>query len=262
MPPLPRISRPLAAFLTPAPPRVLAHRGLALEAPENTLLAFLKALAIGITHLETDVHASSDGIAMISHDPDLSRLSGRAQKVGQLTAEQLRGIDLGEGQGYCSLEEALDAFPDAKFNIDIKAGAAVQPTVDAILAAKAVDRVLIGSFSPARRLAAISRMPGVATSVSSRGAVAAVAAAKAGALPLLRRVLRDVDAVQLPVSVLRLDAMTPRAIRNFHAAGVEVHVWTINEPAEMQRLLDAGVDGLVTDRADLALEVLAARLQR
>ncbi|WP_309709646.1 glycerophosphodiester phosphodiesterase family protein [Pseudolysinimonas sp.] len=250
----------MSEFFTPAPPRVLAHRGLALDAPENTLLAFAKATAIGVTHLETDVHGSADGVAMISHDPDLFRLAGRKVRVGQLTSHELRRIQLGEGQGFCSLAEALDAFPESRFNIDIKAQNAVVPTVKAILAAGATDRVLIGSFSPARRLAAVRQLPGVATSISSRGAVAAVTAARsAGGLPTLRRILRDVHAVQLPLSILRMSTVTARTIAAFHAAGVEVHAWTINDDVAMDRLLDLGVDGLVSDRSDLAIAVLSRR---
>ena len=247
-------------FLTPAPPRVLAHRGLALDAPENTLLAFERALAVGATHLETDVHGSADGVSIISHDPDLSRLAGRPMRVGQLSVAQLRGIDLGHGQGFCSLADALDAFPAARFNIDIKSADAIAPTVATIRDAGATDRVLVSSFSPARRLAVVRQLPGVATSVSARGALAAVSAARtAGAGPAVRRILRDVDAVQLPLSMLRMSTMTPRTIAAFHAAGVEVHVWTINDEPTMERLLDLGVDGLVTDRADLALGVLQRR---
>lgn len=250
----------MSEFFDPAPPRVLAHRGLALDAPENTLLAFTAALAVGVTHLETDVHGSADGVSMISHDPDLTRLAGRRVRVGQLTAKELRGIDLGHGQSFCSLAEALDAFPDARFNIDIKSADAIAPTIATIREARAVDRVLIGSFSPERRLAVVRQLPGVATSISSRGAIAAVSAARTpGGLPALRRILRDVQAVQFPLSILRMPTMTPRTIAAFHAAGVEVHAWTINDEEAMNRLLDLGLDGLVTDRADLAMGVLATR---
>ena len=239
---------------------MLAHRGLALEAPENTLLAFAKAVALGVTHVETDVHGSADGVAMISHDPDLERLTGRKVRVGQLTSHELRRVQLGEGQGFCSLADALDAFPETRFNIDIKSADAVAPTVTAIRDAGATDRVLIGSFSPERRLAVVRQLPGVATSVSSRGAVAAVSAARnPGGLPALRRILRDVHAVQLPLSILRMTTMTPRTVAAFHAAEVEVHAWTINDDDTMERLLDLGVDGLITDRADLAMAVLARR---
>lgn len=250
------------AYFSPAPPRVLAHRGLAIDAPENTLLAFLHAVNAGATHIETDVHGSADGVAMVSHDDDLARVAGRKVAVRQLTAPELRRVQLGAGQGFCSLAEALDAFPETRFNIDVKSADAIAGTVKAIRDAKAVDRVLIGSFSQARRTRTIADLPGVATSVSASHALQAVHAARAGAAPLLRRVLADVDAVQLPMKVGGATVVTPRAVRSFHAAGVEVHIWTINDPDDMSRLLDAGVDGIVTDRADLAIPLVAARRPR
>jgi glycerophosphoryl diester phosphodiesterase len=259
---MPRRSRREPAdtgFFAPALPRVFAHRGLAVEAPENTLLAFLKALATGVAYLETDVHASADGVAIISHDPDLQRLVGRDVRIGQLTAAELARISLGEGQGYATLAEALDAFPDARFNIDIKDPAAAAPAADAILAANAVGRVLIGSFSGRRRLAAVKRLPGVATSVSSAGVAASVVAAKLGLRFVVRRVLRRSDAVQIPVRVLGMSTVTPRMIAAFHDAGVEVHIWTVDDPARIRQLLDVGVDGIMSDRCDVAMDVVARR---
>jgi glycerophosphoryl diester phosphodiesterase len=235
---------------------VLAHRGFAVDAPENTLLAFLHAISIGVTHLETDVHGSSDGVAMISHDPDLRRLTGRDIRVGDLTAAELRAIDLGQGQNFCSLADALDAFPDAKFNIDVKDQRAVAGTIEAIAQARATSRVLIGSFGTSRRRATIQGLPGVATSISMVPALFAVVAAKLGLVGLVRWIVRRVDAVQLPARKFGFSITTPRTIRRFQAAGVEVHAWTINDPTQMQSLLDAGIDGLVSDRPDLALELL------
>jgi glycerophosphoryl diester phosphodiesterase len=238
---------------------VFAHRGLAVDAPENTLLAFLKALAVGVTHLETDVHASADGVAILSHDPDLTRLVGREARIEQLTAAELQEIDLGAGQTFTTLAAALEAFPQARFNIDIKAAAAAAPTVHAIRTAHAEDRVLIGSFSDSRRLAVVRELPGVATSVSSRGALVATWAAAVGARWLTKLALRNVQAVQLPESVLGVRTSSKRVLAAFHAAGVEVHLWTINEPETMRRLLATGVDGIMTDRADVAMAVLASR---
>ncbi|AYF99003.1 glycerophosphodiester phosphodiesterase family protein [Protaetiibacter intestinalis] len=246
-------------YLTPAPPRVLAHRGLALHAPENTLLAFLHAVNAGATHVETDVHGSADGVAMVSHDPDLKRVAGRDVRVAQLTAAELRRVPLGEGQNFCSLAEALDAFPETRFNIDVKSADAVPGTIRAIRDARAVDRVLIGSFSTTRRRATIAELPGVATSISAGGALPAVHAARVGATRFLARLLDGIAAVQLPPVVAGASIVTQRALASFHEVGVEVHLWTINDPAEMTRLLDAGVDGIVTDRADLALPLVAAR---
>ena len=239
-------------------PRILAHRGLATDAPENTLLAFLSALAIGATHLETDVHASADGVAVISHDADLERTVGRVARIDELDFDELNRVDLGHAQTYPSLEEALDAFPEARFNIDLKSDAVVTPAVEAILRARAVRRVLVTSFDNGRRLRAVHALPGVATSASAVPFAGALFAVKLGLVPLARRLLRDVQAVQVPERVRGVRVISPRTVRRLRASGVEVHVWTINDPADMRRLLDWGVDALVTDRADLALEVVRA----
>jgi glycerophosphoryl diester phosphodiesterase len=242
-------------------PRVFAHRGLALEAPENTLLAFFKALTVGAHYLETDVHVTLDGQAVVSHDPDLRRVADRDVLVGQLSLAELRRIDLGEGQTYCSLAEALDAFPDARFNIDVKAEGAAAPTAKAVKATRASDRVLITSFDEKRRMSALASLPGVATSASSSRFASAAIGAKTGLRFLVSRAVADVDAVQIPERVgsgrhgtIRL--VTPRLIRAMHEADIEVHVWTVNEPDDMRRLLQLGVDGLITDRCDLALDVV------
>jgi glycerophosphoryl diester phosphodiesterase len=248
-------------FLSGPRPRVIAHRGLALEAPENTLLAFLKALTAGATHLETDVHASADGVAVISHDPDLRRVAGREASVQHLTMRELRRIELGHGQGFCSLAEALDAFPEARFNIDVKDARAAAPTVDAIRDARATDRVLITSFSKARREAVARELPGVATSPSTPEIARALAAAKAGVSPAVRRALRGFAAVQVPERRGPVHVVTERTVRAVQAAGLEVHVWTVNDAADMIRLLDLGVDGIVTDRCDVLKALVDSRMR-
>ncbi|MGY4856820.1 glycerophosphodiester phosphodiesterase family protein [Cryobacterium sp. AP23] len=238
-----------ATYLAPAGPRILAHRGLSLEAPENTLLAFLAALSAGATHLETDVHATSDGVAVLSHDPTLP---DKGPALNQLTMAQLARIDLGHGQTYCSLAEALDAFPSALFNVDVKSADAVLPAARAIRAARAGKRVLLTSFSETRRRRAVRAAPGTVSSASAPGVamlLLAVALRQGWALP---RLLAGVSAIQVPERAGPLQIVTPRVIRHMHALGIEVHVWTVNDPAQMRRLLALGVDGLVTDRCDLA----------
>jgi glycerophosphoryl diester phosphodiesterase len=252
-----RRRRTPGAYFDPAPPRVLAHRGLALEAPENTMLAFLKALSIGVDYLETDVHVSSDGVAVVAHDHDLTRVAGRPERVDELTMAELREVRLGEGQGFCSLAEVLDSFPDARFNIDIKCDAAVASTVKAITDARAAQRVLIASFEGRRRRRAVKQIPGVATSASSAGSAVAFVAASLGLRAVVRWALRNVDAVQLPHRFKGVRIVTPRLVAAVHAAGAEVHVWTINSEPEMTQLLELGVDGIVTDRADIAIALTA-----
>lgn len=246
-------------FLSPARPRLFAHRGLATEAPENTLLAFAAAIGIGATYIETDVHASADGLAVIAHDPDLRRVAGRDVRVSQLTARELARVDLGLGQGFPTLADALDAFPETRFNIDVKSRAAVAPTVAAITAAGASDRVLVSSFDERRRVAALRGLPGVVSSASARRFVFALLGGKVGFSPAVRGALRGLVAVQVPEKALGLRVTTRRSIESLHRAGVEIHVWTVNDPRRMRELLELGVDGLVTDRIDLALAVVAGR---
>lgn len=228
-------------------------------APENTLLAFQNAMAAGATHIETDVHATRDDVAVISHDPDLTRLVGRDARVEQLSMAELRLIDLGHGQSFVSLQEALDAFPDVRFNIDVKSERAVVPAANAISRSGAVGRVLITSFSRRRRRSTVERVPGVATSASSDQVLAAIIAAKLSLKRVLRRVTSNVDAVQMPERYKFFRLVTARTVSALHASGTEVHVWTVNDPVDMRRLLDLGVDGLITDRCDLAREIVDAR---
>lgn len=246
-------------YFEPARPRVLAHRGLATAAPENSLLAFAHALAVGVTHIETDVHVSADGVAVIAHDPDLDRVAGSAVRVAELTEAELAGVDLGDGQHVPTLAEALAAFPEARFNIDLKTAGAVVPTVAAVRNARAEHRVLLASFSERRRCAALRLLPEVATSASGPRFAAALLSASARFGPGVRGALRGLHAVQIPVAALGLDTIAPARLRAYQRAGVEVHVWTINDESEMHRLLDLGVDGIVTDRADLAMEVVRSR---
>ncbi|MGV8851327.1 MAG: glycerophosphodiester phosphodiesterase family protein [Rhodoglobus sp.] len=248
-----------SSYLSPAGPRVLAHRGLAVDVPENTMLAFAKAVAAGAQYIETDVHSSLDGTAVVAHDPSLSRVAGRDIKVEQLTMAELRRIDLGDGQGFCSLSEALDAFPETRFNIDVKARGAVSPTVRAVLDMSAVNRVLVTSFDEKRRADTVQQLPGVASSASAQRFLLGLLSAKTGVSPAMRRALSGLVAIQVPEKALGLRVTTQRVIQRVHALGLEMHVWTINEPQRMRHLLDLGVDGIVTDRADLALEVVASR---
>jgi glycerophosphoryl diester phosphodiesterase len=223
------------------------------------MLAFAKAIAAGAEYIETDVHASLDGVAVVCHDPDLTRVAGRDIRVAQLTFSELRRIDLGEGQSFSSLSEVLDTFPETRFNIDMKAAAAVEPATKSIRDLRATSRVLVTSFSETRRQAAVDALPGVATSASASRFAMALLTGKLRARFGTARALRGLVAVQVPERALGLRVTTPRMIERLHDAGVEVHIWTVNSPARMLELLDLGVDGIVTDRADLALDVVRKR---
>lgn len=238
---------------------MLAHRGLAREAPENTLLAFAKAVAIGAEYVETDVHLSADGVAVVAHDPTLARVADRDVEVSKLTMAELRRIDLGHGQGFCTLEEALDAFPETRFNIDVKVESAVEATVASVTKTRAGSRVLLTSFSEGRRRRLAALVPDAVTSAGGAGVIRTRLVSLTGSTRAVTRALRGARALQVPERIGALPLVTERFVAAVHRAGAEVHVWTVNDPADMTRLLDLGVDGLVTDRADLALPLIAAR---
>ncbi len=250
-----------ATYLDSPPPRVLAHRGLAIEAPENTMLAFLKALAAGARYVETDVRATLDGVAVLAHDPEIL-VEGVARQIASMTAADLRGIRLGAEQHVPTLLEALDGLPDARFNLDIKSADAAAPASAAIRAARAEHRVLVTSFSERRRRSALRSLPGVASSASAPIIALTVVASALGLTPAVRRLLRGLVAIQVPERNHGVRIVSPRLIGHVHRAGVEVHVWTVNDRADMRRLRELGVDGLVTDRADVALEVFAETHER
>lgn len=242
-------------FLTPQRPRVFAHRGLAVGVPENTVAAFQAAVDAGAEYIETDVHATVDGVAVLVHDPEIV-VDGVSHAIRSLTLEHLRQLDLGGGHRVPTLAGALVAFPETRFNIDVKSELAAGPTARTIRTERATDRVLVTSFDDARRLRAIENLDHVATSASSRLVARALIGAKAGAATFVRRSLSDVRVMQIPERHKNIRLVTPRTIRVLHRAGVEVHVWTVNHPADMQRLLRWGVDGLITDRVDLALPLV------
>jgi len=232
-------------------PRVLAHRGLHLDVPENTASSFRAAIAAGATFIETDVVGSKDGLAIISHDTTLDRVSTRTGLVSDRTAAELADIDLG-GEGFLTLAQALEQFPTARFNIDVKDDTAIDGVVRAVTDAEARDRVLITSFSAQRRRATIARLPGVASSPSATEFLVITAAARLGITPPLPLV----HALQIPEKANGVTFVNERMVERYHRAGLEVHVWTVNDEETMRRLLGIGVDGIVTDRADIALRVM------
>lgn len=235
--------------------RVLAHRGLTgggASAFENTLGAFSAALAAGATHIETDVRATSDGIGVLFHDRDLKRAVGLETRIDQLDWQDLSKISLPGASSILRLDEALSAFPEARFNLDVKSSGAIGPTAMVINRLRAHERVLVSSFSEQRRKATLALLESpVATSASALIAAQGYLS-HATRLGLLSRVrLLQVDALQVPVGRAGLRFESLRFISWLHELGLEAHFWTVNDPAEMRRLVAAGAHGIVTDRCDL-----------
>nr|WP_240188425.1 glycerophosphodiester phosphodiesterase [Nakamurella flavida] len=243
-------------------PRAFAHRGWHtgdLAGRENTMAAFSRAVDEGFTFLETDVHATADGVLVAFHDPSLDRVTDTSGRIADLTWEQVAAARVGGRDPIPRLVDLLDAFPDARFTVDAKADPAVDPLLDLLRGTTAADRICVGSFSD-RRLERLRRAApaAVVTSLAPRQVLALVTASVTG------RAHRAPDravAAQVPMRSGLVPVVTGRFVQTAHAAGLEVHVWTVDDPAQMRRLLDLGVDGIMTDRPDLLRDVLRQRGQ-
>ncbi|GAA1931421.1 glycerophosphodiester phosphodiesterase [Microbacterium aoyamense] len=257
---------PRHPFFSTPPPRVLAHRGLvtaedaAHGVAENSFAAVAAAHAAGATIVESDCHLTRDGVVVLFHDDDLSRVTGDPRKVADVTADELETVMAPYG-GLITLEQALEAFPTVAFNLDAKAEAVSEPMGRVIGPHGA--RVLVSSFSDQRRRAALRSAAGhakdggrPATSAGTGTMVRLLVGVWLRLEPLVRSALQGIDALQIPERQAGIRVLSPRLITAAHRYGVEVHVWTINDPEDMRRLIEMGVDGIVTDHADLALKTL------
>jgi glycerophosphoryl diester phosphodiesterase len=247
------------AYFDGQTPRVIAHRGFPSGHAENTIGAFRAAVEVGADILETDVHLSKDGQVIVAHDFDLSRVAGLPGLVSEYTASELAAIDLGFGQGFSTLVETLEAFPGAKFNIDVKVPEVVDPFVDVVSQMNVHDRVLVASFDETSRSRAVSRLPGVVSSATSGHIIEGRLRSWLGLSGATWAMPPEIRAIQVPPTHWGMALVTPSFVRMVHQKGLEVHVWTINEARDMERLLEMGVDGIVTDRADLAVKIVAKR---
>lgn len=235
---------------------VVAHRGLALAHPENTLPAFAAALEVGADILETDVHASLDGVAMVSHDPDLRRATGRPDRISSLRQHELSAIDLG-GATMPTLAQLLEEFPSAKFSVDIKHPAALGPVISTLRRMRASSRVMIGSFSAQTRARAVNALSPIVNCASGQQVMPAYLASRLGLTRVAHRALGGAQAVFIPPRWRGLDLITPRFVTQLAREGVTLGVWTINDPVLMAHYWSLGVRAIVTDRADLALRLRA-----
>jgi glycerophosphoryl diester phosphodiesterase len=249
-------------YLDHGGPIPFAHRGGAGEHPENTLPAFAAAVALGYRYLETDVHATADGVLLAFHDDRLDRVTDRTGVIASLRYDEVRPARVAGTEPIPLFAELLGAFPDTRFNVDVKSDAAVAPLVATIVRTDAYDRVCVGSFSD-RRLAIVRAAlgPRVCTTLGPR-AVAALRAFAWWTPGTAREVTRRGGAcAQVPVRFGRVPVVDARFVDAAHRLGLPVHVWTIDDPAEMERLLDLGVDGIITDRPQVLKDVLAHRGQ-
>jgi glycerophosphoryl diester phosphodiesterase len=260
---------PPRAFLQRTRPLAFAHQGGAKLAPANTLPAFHEAHDLGCDVLELDVHGTADGEIVVIHDDTVDRTTDGTGRVKDLTLAQLQALDAGyrfspygahhpyRGKGVTipTLREILEAFPGARLNIEIKQA---EPPIEEALVSliremDAADRVLVASVHDGvlqrfRRLE-----PGVATSASEKEVYMFVIGAWLHLTPLLDPAF---DALQVPPRSGSIPVVTRDVVEAAHSKNIQVHVWTIDEEAEMRRLLDLDVDAIMSDQPDLLMQIL------
>jgi glycerophosphoryl diester phosphodiesterase len=237
-------------------PLAFAHRGGAADGLENTALQFRRAVRAGYRYLETDVHTTADGRLVAFHDATLDRMTDGAGRIEDLPWKEVSQARVAGREPVPLFEELLETFPEARWNVDLKAESSLHPFLELIERTRAWDRVCVGSFSEARVVRA-QRLAGprLATSYGTRGVLnlrlrswGVPAALRAGAV-----------AAQVPETQSGIQVVDHRFVRTAHARGLQVHVWTINEPERMHRLLDLGVDGIMTDHIDTLRKVMEER---
>ncbi len=226
---------------------------------ENTLEAFAAAHQAGARWMETDVHASADGVVFAAHDADLDRIAGRPHRIRDLKAAELDSIDLIAGGRLPRLTTLLEHLPDVAWNIDVKADHSIAPMIRTVRSRDAGECIRLASFSSSTLRRLREALPGVRTS----GGVLESALFALGGLPGvadsgLCPLPTGLDALQVPMSFKGIPVVTEDFVSRAHHSGLQVHVWTINDLSAMRALLDLGVDGIVTDDVPLGLREIAA----
>ncbi len=267
------------AFLDHPTPMAFAHRGGAAHAPENSWQAFEHALGLGYWYLETDLQATADGVLIAFHDRTLDRVTDRGGRIARLPYRTVAEARIGGTEPIPRLDDLLAAWPDVRFNIDLKDAPAIEPLAEVLRRTGSWDRVCLTSFSAARLRTArrvldrpvcmaaspvgisMVRFGGPRGPRDQRGPARAPrrpsSAPRGGHLALPERMARaGVRCAQVPASVA-----TPAFVGRAHALGLQVHAWTVNSPAVMGRLLDTGVDGIMTDQTVALRDVLMSRGQ-
>lgn len=251
------------SFLAGPHPRAFVHRGWhagELAGMENSLSAFRRAVREGYHYLETDVHATSDGVVVVHHDPELDRTTDTSGVIANLPWRIVKRAKIGGREPVCRLEDLLDEVPGALLNLDVKAETAIEPLVTTLRRTNAFTRVCVASFSEAR-LIKVRRSAGEGL-LTSMGVGAIARLWAAGRFPRLSTRLgntRYQPVAQVPVRQGALTVVDRRMIAYARNRGIEVHVWTVDDPAQMHRLLDLGVDGIMTDHPDVLKRVLRER---
>lgn len=246
-------SRP--AYLDAPWPLAFAHRGGAAAGVENALSSFAAVEAMGYRYVETDIRTTADGVPVVFHDEDTTRLTGSPGRVGDLPLREVQALALAEGERIATLEQALGDFPGLRFNLDLKDAGGVSRVPAVLRRTAAADRVCVTSFSERRvRQARRSLGDGVCTGLGV-GGVAGLLAAGLSRLPWRGAA----QVAQLPWALGAGRTLPAAVIRLAQRQGLAVHVWTLDDPADMTAALDRGVDGVMTDQPAVLKRVLQER---
>ncbi|MEV0482509.1 glycerophosphodiester phosphodiesterase [Streptomyces sp. NPDC050508] len=237
-------------------PIPFAHRGGAADGLENTVFQFRRAVELGYRYIETDVHATADGKLVAFHDETLDRVTDGAGRIADLFWSDVSHARVAGKEPVPLFEELLETFPEVRWNVDIKAEPALRPLLDLLERTDSWNRVCVGSFSEKRVVRAQHLAgPRLATSFGTRGVLNL--RLRSWGVPVAVR--RSAVAAQVPEEQSSVPVVDRRFVSAAHARGVQVHVWTINEADRMHRLLDLGVDGIMTDHIDTLREVMVER---
>jgi glycerophosphoryl diester phosphodiesterase len=248
------------AFLEGPTPLAMAHRGGAIEHLENTMPAFQACVDQGYRYLETDIRVTADGVLVVFHDATLERVTDRAGRIEHLSWDEVSKARIGGREPVLQLEDLLGAWPDVRFNLDIKAAGVLAPLVRTVRRLKVADRVCLGSFSDAR-IAAARRIfgPTVCTSLGPRGVAALRLSSYSPRAAGLVRI--QAGCAQVPLQLGGRALVDERFLAAAHARDLQVHVWTVDSAEEAADMLDLGVDGIMTDRPAMLRELLEQRGQ-
>jgi len=248
------------AFLDGPRPVAMAHRGGAIEHLENTLPAFQACVDLGYRYLETDVRVTADGVLVVFHDATLERVTDRSGRIDAMPWSEVSTARIGGREPIMRLEDLLGAWPDVRFNLDIKAAGVLAPLVRTVRRLAITDRICLGSFSDAR-IAAARRLfgPSVCTALGPKGVAALRLSSYSPRAAGLVRIQAGV--AQVPLQLGGRALVDERFLAAAHARDLQVHVWTVDTEAETTAMLDLGVDGIMTDRPAMLKELLEKRGQ-
>ena len=238
-------------YLSQSGVSISAHRGGSEEAPENTLESFSYAIELGSSYIETDVQLSADGIPYIFHDDTFLRLLGKNIIFNSLDSSEIDKLRLFENHPIPKLDTVLKTFPDLYFQIDVKTDEVALPTLEVIKKNNAMNRVCIASFNSARLSKVNNKYPEICLSMGPNE----VSKMLLSSFGLYKKTIMG-DCLQVPMYYYGIKVVTKRFVDFIHSKGLKICVWTINDEKTFKKLIDMGVDGIITDKPKLLFQVL------